>query len=261
MQYDSFLRFVSLTSFASLKTLPSLPPDHSRLFLCRHGETNNNKLRLLQGSGVDVPLNPAGRAQAAQLAQSLSALPIDLVVSSPLGRAKSTADFIAAAQKPGIERSVRHELSEQSFGSLEGMPMSECKLQLDAVNAAWQAGRTDAKAATDGESLDDVWNRARGALWDDGLLGSRVPGRQVAVVAHSTFNKLVLSQALGRGLARVGEVRQALCCINVLDVAVDDGKVTVVATNIRPESADVTQLTAVLSACRVLLLSGQRGLR
>ena len=62
-------------------------------------------------------------------------------------------------------------------------------------------------------------------------------------------------------LEAVAEVRQALCCINVLDVAVDDGKVTVVATNIRPESADVPQLTAVLSACRVLLLSGQRGLR
>ena len=44
------------------------------------------------------------------------------------------------------------------------------------------------------------------------------PGRQAAVVAHSTLNKAVLSHALGKGLPRLGEVRQANCCINVLDV-------------------------------------------
>mmetsp|Transcript_56435 Transcript_56435/g.125979 ORF Transcript_56435/g.125979 Transcript_56435/m.125979 type:complete len:94 (+) Transcript_56435:539-820(+) len=93
------------------------------------------------------------------------------------------------------------------------------------------------------------------------MLGSLEPGRQVAVVAHSTFNKVVLSHTLGKGLPRMGEVRQSLCCINVLDVAVAARTVSVVAVNIQPEAADLPQLTAILRLCFAVLKSGQRGLR
>ena len=260
MQWTSFLRFASLSSFASLQTLPPLEPGHSRLFLCRHGETVNNQLRLLQGSGTDTPLSAAGQRQAAALAQSLSALQLDAVMSSDLCRAVQTADFIADEQRnPALERVALTGLREQAFGTLEGLPIADCRAEFDELNAAWRAGRTY-EPVGGGESPDDVLARAQGVLWGDGLLGSRAPGRQVAVVAHSTINKVVLSHALGKGLPRLGEVRQVLCCVNVLDYAVADGKVSVVAVNIAPEAADVPPLLVLLRVCGVLLMSGQRGL-
>ena len=265
-QWSAFLRFASMTTFASLNTLPDLPPGCSRLYLCRHGQTDANQRKLLQGGGVDTPLNPTGRAQAAALAQSMSSLELDLVASSTLCRAVETADLIAGSQS-AVERLARDELCEQNFGTLEGMPRSECAEQLAALNDAWCAGRTDVPVPG-GESPDDVLVRACAALWGDGLLGSRVPGRHVAVVAHSTLNKAVLSHALGKGLSRLGEVRQANCCINVLDVATttEDTSgsvpdVTVVAVNIKAEDANVPQPIALLRVCGEVLLSGQRAFR
>ena len=61
-------------------------------------------------------------------------------------------------------------------------------------------------------------------------------------------------------------MRQANCCINVLDVAVatadsHDGDLAVVAVNIRPEAAEVDRLTALRRVGSRLLMSGERGLR
>ena len=250
-----------MTTFASLCTLPPLEPGHSRLFLCRHGETEDNQRRLLQGGGIDTALNPTGRAQAAALGESMSLVKLDLVASSTLRRAVETADFIASGQcNRDVARAARRELCEQDFGCLEGLPRSECTQQLEALNAAWSAGQTDVPVEG-GESPDQVLARACEALWGDGLLGSRVPGRHVVAVAHSTLNKAVMSHALGKGLARLGELRQSNCCINVLDVSMLDSEVSVVAVNIKPEAAAVPRVTALFRVCWTLLLSGQQGLR
>ena len=71
----------------SLGDLPQLGAGSSRLFLCRHGETDSNAQSLLQGSGIDAPLNDVGRAQASALARSLASIQMDLIASSTLSRA------------------------------------------------------------------------------------------------------------------------------------------------------------------------------
>ena len=81
---------------ATIVSLPDLQDDCNRLYLCRHGETESNAQRLLQGSGVDSPLNAKGHEQAEALARSLAGLPITTVASSTLVRAVATADLIAA---------------------------------------------------------------------------------------------------------------------------------------------------------------------
>ena len=63
-------------------------------------------------------------------------------------------------------------------------------------------------------------------------LGSRAPGRHVAVVAHSTFNRAVLAAATGQGLGKMFGIPQDNACVNVLDFSVADGAVTVVANNL-----------------------------
>ena len=66
------------------------------IYLLRHGETDWNKKQLLQGH-TDIPLNERGRAQVEDTVRRLRALDMrmDAVVSSPLKRARETAEIAA----------------------------------------------------------------------------------------------------------------------------------------------------------------------
>ena len=88
----------------------------------RHGETDWNAQNLSQGN-VDIPLNETGLAQARSASLMLRNRGITSIISSPLSRAKVTAD-IAAAQL-GLPVQVDDGLKEVAFGIMEGKPMSE----------------------------------------------------------------------------------------------------------------------------------------
>jgi probable phosphoglycerate mutase len=88
----------------------------------RHGETDWNARGLSQGN-VDIPLNETGLAQAQSAASLLRNRGITSIISSPLSRAKDTADFIA--QELGLCVNIDEGLREVSFGVQEGKPMSE----------------------------------------------------------------------------------------------------------------------------------------
>ena len=64
-----------------------------KVYIIRHGETDWNKDRLLQGD-VDIPLNETGRKQALEVRELLKNKTIDLCVSSPLSRTYETAEII-----------------------------------------------------------------------------------------------------------------------------------------------------------------------
>jgi broad specificity phosphatase PhoE len=88
----------------------------------RHGETDWNAQNLSQGN-VDIPLNETGLAQARSAALLLRGRGIRTIVSSPLGRAKVTADIAAA--ELGLSVQIDDGLREVAFGVQEGQPMSE----------------------------------------------------------------------------------------------------------------------------------------
>jgi broad specificity phosphatase PhoE len=88
----------------------------------RHGETDWNAQNLSQGN-VDIPLNETGLAQARSASLLLRNRGIRAIISSPLSRAKVTAD-IAAAQL-GLPVQIDDGLREVAFGVQEGKPMSE----------------------------------------------------------------------------------------------------------------------------------------
>lgn len=86
-------------------------------YFVRHGQTDWNKARIVMGQ-TDIHLNEAGIQQAQELAQKIAGLKISHIVSSPLTRAKQTAEIIAAVlQKPIV---VIEELKEVFGGSIEG---------------------------------------------------------------------------------------------------------------------------------------------
>jgi broad specificity phosphatase PhoE len=117
----------------------------------RHGETDWNAQNLSQGN-VDIPLNETGLAQARSAALLLRNRGITSIISSPLSRAKVTADI--AAHLLGLPVEVDRELREVAFGVQEGKPMSEWF-------TAWVAGALTPAGA---ESFPDLTRRAVAAI-------------------------------------------------------------------------------------------------
>jgi uncharacterized phosphatase len=147
----------------------------------RHGQTDWNRDGLLQGSS-DIPLNDTGRSQARDALMTLRSRPWDVVVSSPLLRARETAQIIADGL--GIPLGPAYPgLVERDYGELEGTPSS------DAIERWPDRGYPGA------ESLDAVASRGAAAL---ALIADEYPGGSVLTVCHGTIIRYTLARLAGR---------------------------------------------------------------
>lgn len=99
----------------------------STIYIVRHGETEWNTKRLIQGHG-DSPLTKAGVKQAKNLAKRLKNISFDAVFSSDLLRAKRTAQIITQEKKTAVK--TAQALRERSFGRFEGKQIDEFRKEL-----------------------------------------------------------------------------------------------------------------------------------
>lgn len=88
-----------------------------RLYVIRHGKTDWNLVRRLQGQ-TDIPLNEEGVTLARRVGQGMADISFDYAISSPLGRALQTAQLVLGDRKTPILTDQR--LQEISFGEWEG---------------------------------------------------------------------------------------------------------------------------------------------
>lgn len=96
------------------------------LYLIRHGETDGNRVSYIGRS--DLALNDVGLRQAEMVKKTLSTAPITRIYSSPLSRARQTAQPLADAL--GLLVTADPDLMEIDFGGLEGKPKAEQGLSL-----------------------------------------------------------------------------------------------------------------------------------
>ena len=151
----------------------------TRFFLVRHGETEWNRLRKIQGIS-DIPLNDTGRSQAAALGDILSKHRFDLIVSSPLSRALETAQIVA--RKLGMPAPlVIQDLVERNYGEAEG----SSGLELDTLYPPGTEipGREDRA---------DVTKRVVRTIHD---LAIRHPEADILAVAHGAVIRCVVDYA------------------------------------------------------------------
>jgi probable phosphoglycerate mutase len=120
----------------------------TELIVIRHGETDWNRQHRFQGQ-IDVPLNAAGRAQAARLAQRLAAERFDAVVASDLQRARATAQAAAGARPIETDALWR----EQAFGVAEGLDAPTIAQQHPDLWAQWLRHDADYALPGGGESV------------------------------------------------------------------------------------------------------------
>jgi hypothetical protein len=143
--------------------IPSKPPNFIRLYLIRHGQTENNRLNIVQGAHVDTSLNDLGKLQAKQLGQALSRLQQQqhrhhrnlLFVHSMYQRSKETATIAASTY------SHHHLMNTSSVQLLPSIRTIDFGLQekkryeMNQIYSSWSLGLIDVKL-TDGESCRQV---------------------------------------------------------------------------------------------------------
>ena len=161
------------------------------LRLLRHGETRHTRDKRFSGAGGHDPeLTERGRAQAAAAAAVLAARGgVDAVVSSPLSRARQSADVVAEAL--GLSVVVDDDVVECAFGEWEGLTFAQVEQTWPQALSAW-LGSTSV-APPGGESFDEVERRVRRAR--DRIVAAH-PGRGVLVVSHVTPIKMFVRLAL-----------------------------------------------------------------
>lgn len=127
-----------------------------RLYIVRHGETDWNKEKLVQGRR-DIPLNAYGRHLAEETREGFLKYPLDLAYTSPLSRAKETAEILLRGR--GIPMYEEERIQEISFGSYEGM---SCIDKTKPENRAFQKFFRDTGnyvAPSDGETVEQLYER------------------------------------------------------------------------------------------------------
>lgn len=170
----------------------------TKLYLIRHGETEDNKTGVLMGS-TDTPLNDHGRLQAVNLRERINALEVDAIYTSPLQRAVETATLVFGDRQPIIADS---SLQEFHFGEWEGMHFAEISRQYPEV---WRLWLTDWEQThiPGGEAFAAFKQRVIGATEE---LVRLHQGRRVAVVSHGGCIRSLLAhffcESVGKGYWR-----------------------------------------------------------
>ncbi len=180
-----------------------------RVILVRHGETDWNKEKRIQGGLSNTPLNDLGCKQAEKLALRLRQDDIRAVYSSPLDRSLDTARAIARYHR--LEVSIEPSLREIEAGELEGVTTSDMSRRLSELLT--QHGV--ATRLPGGESLAEVQRRS----WDAvRRLSRQHPDGVIVLVSHYFVILAVVCSLLGLPLPRIRRLRLSNGSISIISL-------------------------------------------
>ncbi len=184
------------------------------LYLVRHAETAWNAKELIQGR-CDTSLSPRGLVQTAKTVAYLSGIHFDLILSSPLTRARAVAEPVAAAL--GCKCCVLQELAEIDFGNWQGHSWKEVYRMNPEAAGIWDQRMPGARS-DGGESFEEVRARAR-------IVQRRIETSShtlCLVVAHGAFNRIFISTLLGLPLTSIDDFPQSNASVSILEA--QDGR-------------------------------------
>lgn len=198
----------------------------TRLCLVRHGETDWNRERRIQGAS-DIPLNDTGRQQAQSAGKALALRKWDGIFASPLARAMDTARIIAAATGLG-EPQPLPAVSERRYGEAEGLTGEE-------ILARFPEGTP----VPGQETRDEVVERALPALT---RLAKQNAGRRLIVVSHGGVIASLVRRVTNHALPAPGDV---IPNGSVHDFVYRDNRLQLDRFNLSPDDHDL--FTAAVS--------------
>lgn len=197
-----------------------------KLYLVRHGETDWNKERRLQGQ-ADIPLNEFGRRLAAKTAEGMKDVPFAVCFSSPLGRARETAELILSGR--GVPVITDERITEMAFGEWEGKCCSKEGWELPERFQAFFDDPEHYEPADGGETFAEVRKRVGEFLsW----LASEKQYAQgnVLITTHGAALSGMLNYIKGRPLQEYwGQGVHKNCAVT--EVLAADGRFQILSEN------------------------------
>ena len=171
-----------------------------KIYFIRHGETEYNRLNIVQGRGVNSVLNDTGQWQAAAFFHTYRHIPFEAVIASSLQRTHQTvAGFI---DLPGMPFFQVPDLDEMHWGRFEGQSSSpELKEMYQQATREWSSGNY-AFSFADGENAFQLAERIGRALTH---ICSR-PEQTLLVCSHGRALRCLLCLAKGLPLSEMGSI-------------------------------------------------------
>lgn len=197
--------------------------NRKKIYLVRHGQTDFNLRGVVQGSGIDAPINATGEAQAEAFYQAYKDVSFDQIYYTGLIRTKQS---IQGFLDMGIPSISLPELNEISWGTYEGTPMTpeEGEYYRHMLNQ-WQLGNLD-YAIAGGESPNLVAARLRTGI--ETILSG--PGENILVCMHGRAMRIFLSLILEIDLRNMDTYEHQNLCLYLLEQN-EDGKFNLSKSN------------------------------
>jgi probable phosphoglycerate mutase len=180
-----------------------------KIYLLRHGQTDYNLQGVVQGSGIDAPINDTGWAQADAFFCTYRDIPFDQLYHSALIR---TQQSIQGVIDLGIPATSLSELNEISWGEYEGTPMTpEEGEYYRMMLQQWQDGNLD-YAIAGGESPNSVAERLHRAIQQI----IHVQGTTILVCMHGRAMRIFLSLICNTPLKDMDQYEHGNLCLYLL---------------------------------------------
>jgi len=174
-----------------MKKTENKTDDLTRFGLLRHGQTEWNKLRKIQGS-CDSPLTSKGKDQIAKWAHFLKKYNWNRILASDLGRVKETVSILNRELGVPVEYDAR--LREQAWGEWEGLTLLSVQ-QTFKANLELRVKRGWHFSAPGGETRLSVKERTLSALSE---AGKKWPEQNILIVCHQGVIKSILYSISGK---------------------------------------------------------------
>lgn len=193
--------------FLKIKRRPKLKV---KLILIRHGESIANKYGIYQGQSYDIGLTPKGKCQAELVAKRLKDFNIQAIYTSPLQRARETAEIIATEYKLSII--VDKNLIEISHGKWEGETIEWVRKNYLRLYKIWKTKPEEVRIP-DGENCGQVMRRV-----ERFLQSLTVRKGTVLVVTHDFVLRLILAKILGLPINNIWRIKLDNGAINIVEL-------------------------------------------
>jgi probable phosphoglycerate mutase len=163
--------------------------ENKMLYIMRHGKTDWNAQRRLQGR-TDIPLNAEGRQMAEAARKAYQQIPFDICYCSPLRRARETAEIVLRGRQIPIISDER--LVEMCFGEYEGK--ADCMHCPDSpISVLFDAPEKYNTPVAGAESLTALYART-GAFLQEVVKPQLELGKAVLIVGHGAMNCSIVCQ-------------------------------------------------------------------
>ncbi|NQD70670.1 histidine phosphatase family protein [Sphingobacterium shayense] len=180
-------------------------------YFIRHGQTDLNLRGIVQGRGVDSPLNDTGHKQARAFYQTYKDIPFDKIYTSTLLRTKQT---VAQFTLDGVPTEEHYGLDEISWGVYEGKEQDEGVISgFEKIVSSWRAGYLDLGIER-GESPNELVERQKLAIE---FMLSKEDEEIILVCMHGRALRIMLCHLTGTPVSMMDDFPHTNTALYVLE--------------------------------------------